>query len=158
MKKIVSSSRIDCEWPICQEQEKNYEEYQSHFENVWALFEKHGGPFDLFILCDGRSRKARRFMEDAVVGKPHVSEFWVLYAGNGKNGMSERKVALSAANRETLNVVLPCARTALPVQERSSFNATGEDSTHFSSSTGVPVLTPSAMAKVTPADKQAILG
>ena len=115
------------------------------------------GPFDILICCDGRSRKARRKIEDAMASRRHVVETWLIYSGESKLNQG-RKVTFGADNREVIRIALPCPRTSLTVKERASFNACGEATTHWGTYTGVQPMSFRQMPKVNPDDKSAILG
>ena len=110
-------------------------------EGAIQFFDLVKKPFDVLILCDGRDRQARRKLEDAIESMPHVCEFWVVYAGNGKVSGAGRNVSFAASNRETIYVALPVARTSVAKEDREQFNACGETSTHYTSYSGVPPLT-----------------
>ena len=100
-------------------------EYKTMFE--WML--SKASPFDTLILCDGRSRKARRIIEDALAARPHVVETWVIFKG-GTSKMAGRSVTFASSNQEVIMIALPCARTSLTVKERASYNACGEERAH----------------------------
>ena len=121
------------------------------------FLQSQAGPFDILICCDGRSRKARRKIEDALASRRHVVETWLIYSGDSKLNQG-RRVSFAADNREVIMIALPCPRTSLAVKERASYNACGEDTTHWGTYTGVQPMSLRQMPKVNPDDKSAILG
>lgn len=123
----------------------------------WMLEQK--GASDILIFADGRSRKARRVLEDALEKRQHVVEFWVLYSGGSSRICPGRNVSFGAANKEVILVALPCPRTQLRVKRREElFAACGEASTHWSCYSNVPGLPLKQMAKVAKSDKEAFFG
>lgn len=97
-------------------------------------------------------------MEDALSDRPHVVENRLIFGGGSGRVCPGRNVSFAAMNREVILIAFPCARTNLSVKDREVFNACGEASTHratYTSACGLPL---KRMAKVSPADKQAILG
>ena len=115
------------------------------------------GPFDILIFCDGRSRKARRVIEDALESRRHVVEAWLIFTGASKIYRS-RNVTFASDTREVIMIALPCPRTQLTVKERAAYNACGEATTHYGTYTGVQAVTLRNMPKVSAQDKCAILG
>ena len=72
-------------------------------------------------------KKPLAVLEDAIEAMPDVSEFWVVYAGNGKVSGVGRNVPFAASHRETiLFVAPPVARTSVAKEDRDQFNAYGE--------------------------------
>ena len=84
------------------------------------------GPFGVLILCDGRSRKARRMIEDALAARAHVVETWVIFSG-GTSRMGGRSVTFASSNQEVITIALPCACTTLAVKEHAAYNTCGEE-------------------------------
>ena len=120
---------------------------------AWMLEQK--GLADILVFCDGRSRRARRILEESLKDRPHVVEFWVIFSGGTSRICPGRDVSFGAANREVILVALPCPRTQLRVKKRDAFKACGESTTHFSCYSNVPGLPLKQMAKVSPSDKEA---
>ena len=52
-----------------------------HADAIIEFMLSQQGKFDILIFCDGRSRKARRKIEDAIANRKHVVESWVIYDG-----------------------------------------------------------------------------
>ena len=119
----------------------------------WMLSQR--GPSDVLVFADGRSRKARRVLEEALKDRAHVVEFWVIFGGGTSRVCPGRDVTFGAANREAILVALPCPKTQLRVKKRDAFKACGEISTHWTCYSNVPGLPLKQMAKVKPSDKQA---
>lgn len=119
----------------------------------WMLTQR--GPFDILVFADGRSRRARRVIEEALKDRAHVVEFWVIFGGGSSRVCPGRDVTFGAANREVILVALPCPKTQLRVKKREAFKACGETSTHWTCYTNVPGLQLKQMAKVQPDDKRA---
>ena len=112
-------------------------------------------PYDLLIACDGRSRKSRRVIEDALVNRAHSVEMWIVYSSAPKK-VGGRCVSLAANNKEAITVCLPCPRTQLTVKDRECFNACGETTTHERTYSGVSMCSVLSMPKVSKEDKEAI--
>lgn len=93
------------------------------------------GPADFCFAFDGRSRAARRTIEDAFSKCKHTQEMWVVYRLPDK---VPRKVCFASEAREAAMVRLPCARVRLHTKPREAFVAAGEQSTHDTTWTAVP--------------------
>lgn len=119
----------------------------------WMLAQR--GPFDVLVFADGRSRRARRVLEEALKDRAHVVEFWVIFGGGSSRVCPGRDVSFGAANREVILVALPCPKTQFRVKRRDAFKACGETSTHWTCYSDVPGLPLKQMAKVQVADKRA---
>jgi hypothetical protein len=108
------------------------------------------------LFCDGRSKSFRRNLEDFCERRcTHVSEMWVVYKPTARCG---RRVSFASDNREVCLLVSPVPRTQLKAKPRVSKagNASGEDSTHCSTYTGVDPLPWRAQPLISTSDKAAI--
>ena len=124
-------------------------------EPVLSFFSAQNGPHDATVVFDGRSRECRKQLETIMETRRHFSELWFVYASSKRLG---RKVCFASDNRETAFLSLPVSRTQLAVQNRDTFNQTGDTTTHESSYTGIPQLPWGACPKLHTENKRAILG
>ena len=128
---------------------------------VFDFLKMQAKPFDFLFVFDGRSRPARRKVEDLLDQRSHVSECWIIYNGLQKARPMKKKcrrVALSALNREVMYVALPFSRTSLPLRDRDVFNASGELSTYNTTYSGVPMRDVRSLPLISPEDKTKIMG
>ena len=63
---------------------------------------------DVLVMFDGRSREARRHIEDVVADKPYAFESWVVYKPTVR--ATGRRVSFASDNREVAWILLPCSR------------------------------------------------
>lgn len=84
----------------------------------WMLTK--AGPFDMLILGDGCSCKARRIIEDALGSRAHVVETWLIY-NSGTSKLAGRSVTLAPTNQEVIIVSLSLSHA--PAQRCQSKSA-----------------------------------
>ena len=130
------------------------------FEARLAYMSSRSGPVDVCFLFDGRSRNARRAVEDHFSkGKAALEETWIVYASTGSGGSGEgrsRKVSLASSTKKVMYCKLPVARVRLTTKPRQKFTAVGEDSTFHTTITGVPLARPTSLPRLSIDDKKAI--
>ena len=105
-------------------------------EVCFAFMKTQTAPGAVIILCDGRSIACRRACEDASQNMRHVHEAWVVYKPTKRLG---RRVAYGADNRDTIIVSMPVASTYMKTTDRPEFQGAGEETTHETTYTGVPL-------------------
>jgi hypothetical protein len=120
------------------------------------------GVGDVLCFMDGRSKAWRRKIEDMMESgnARNAAEVWIIYkSSDGKNMVSKRKSCFASDNREVAMLSMPLSRNHLPVKPRTdSCRSAGEDSTYFTTYTGVEPLVWSAMQLVSSTDKEKIFG
>jgi hypothetical protein len=130
------------------------------FDARLAYLSSRSGPVDVCFLFDGRSRNARRTVEDHFDKvKVVLEETWIVYASTGSGGSGvgrSRKVCLASSTKEVMYCKLPVARVRLTTKPRQKFTAVGEDSTFHTTITGVPLARPSSLPRLSIDDKKAI--
>ena len=112
-----------------------------------------------FVFCfDGRSREARRRLEDSFEkARKATEEVWIVYSGKSSApGSRSRKVCMAANKKEALLLKLPCARVRLNTKSRELFNAAGESSTHDSTWTAVPAMSVTQLPRMPVVEKRKI--
>ena len=117
------------------------------------------GPTDFCFMFDGRSRQARRQVEDKAEEKRvTLEEAWIVYTdSSSEHGVSSRrKVCLSSRTKEVMYCKLPVARVKVATKPRQEFSAAGEDSTHHTTFTGVPLPGTTSLPRISFSDKQLI--
>ena len=122
------------------------------------------GSTDVLMCFDGICRKNRRAIEDAILKLPASSEIFITYK-KSPSQWCERKHVFSSRNTEVGYFCMPVSRTKLSMSsDRSSgssggqeFNGAGEDSTHFTTYTGVNLVSRSALPLITENEKKAIM-
>ena len=146
---------------------------QEHDAQPWSVFAcpkgpavdarlsflaSRSGPVDFCFMFDGRSRSARRMIEDSFEKvKTGLEETWIVYSGvDGPAGARSRKVCLASSTKEVMYCKLPVARVRLATKPRHEFAAVGEDSTFHTTFTGVPLLRASSLPRISVDDKKAI--
>jgi len=109
---------------------------------------------DVTMAFDGLSRHARRLMEDTVGKLPTATEVSFTYA-KAPNAWCQRRNFFGSKNMEVAQIAMPSQRTRITVKERdaSTFNGAGEDSTHFTTYTGIPTLARNHLALIDSAEK-----
>ena len=109
---------------------------------------------DVTMAFDGLSRCARRAMEDTVGALPTATEVSLTYT-KAPNAWCQRRNFFGSKTLEVAQIAMPCQRTRITVKERDSntFNAAGEDSTHFTTYTGIPHLSRTRLALIDSAEK-----
>jgi hypothetical protein len=118
---------------------------------------------DVVLLFDGRSRAARKVMEQfevrlAAPGAP--IEIWIVYKEPSKEEdprVPRRQSSFARINREVALVAVP-ARGNAKVQPRAEFNACGETSSASTTYTGVDLRRFCELPRMDVTTKSAILG
>lgn len=123
-----------------------------------SFLASRSGPVDFCFMFDGRSRPARRMIEDTFEkAKLGLEETWIVYSGvDGPAGARSRKVCLASSTKEVMYCKLPVARVRLTTKPRNEFAAVGEDSTFHTTFTGVPLPKASSLPRISLDDKKAI--
>ena len=122
--------------------------------------EKSDGDTDIAMAFDGLSRTARRSMEDIVGQMSSAAEVSLTYT-KAPNCWCMRRNFFGSKNMEVAYIAMPANRTRLTVGERQgsdSFSGAGEDSTHYTTYTGVPHLLRNRLALIDAAEKAKIIG
>ena len=122
------------------------------------------GTSDISMGFDGINRKSRRLLEDAIMKLPASAEIFVTYQ-RPPSHWAERKHFFASKNTEVGYMALPTSRGKLSCKPRESsgshgtgdsFSGAGEDSSHFTTYTGVPTLSRNHLAFISEEDKSAI--
>lgn len=122
------------------------------------------GESTICLLADGRSKKVRRVFEDLVdehqTDEQKHLEGHILYGTPSKKDMrfQKRKTFGGMSNLEKLSGVLPVPRVRMASKGRSHFSACGENSTHATSYTNVPIRDFERLSKLSIQDKESIVG
>ena len=115
------------------------------------------GSTDFVFFFDGRSRQARRLVEDKAHEKTvTLEEAWIVYKDIEPAAKRQRKVCLSSRTKEVMYCRLPVARVKVATKPRTEFSAVGEDSTHHTTFTGVPLPATVSLARISYQDKKLI--
>ena len=129
----------------------------------WGVSAQGGSTVCLFT--DGRSKKVRRVLEDLVeehqTDEQKQLEGCILYgAPRGKDVRFHKrnKTFGALANLEKLLGVLPVPKVRMISKERDHFGACGENSTHASSYTNVPIREVARLSRLSLLDKESITG
>ena len=133
---------------------------EKDFGDILKFMKEQRGDTDIVMAFDGLSRSGRRFLEDSIGEMPSAAEIALTYA-KAPNAWCMRRNFFGSRNMEVGYVVMPINRTKITVKERQddhSFNGAGEDSTHYTTYTGIPHLQRSRLALIANAEKDIILG
>ncbi len=112
--------------------------------------------FDVALAFDGTMRRVRRQLEDQFLAMPGAAEFAIVY-DRAPNSIFQRRNFMSHRNIEMGYVKMPISRTKVAVKDRADgFGASGETSSTFTSYSGVKGIPRTALAMISPADKEKI--
>ena len=115
-------------------------------------------PGDVILAFDGCcGTKVRRDLEDALVNLPCTAEIFVVYDKSWNDWLYGRKHFMTSKNTEVGYVTCAGNRSKLKVQERAGVVAkAGEESSHWTSYTGVTMPSRSSLAQMNVDDKAQI--
>ena len=114
------------------------------------------GPSDVIVAWDGGMRSARRSLEDGLAHLPATAEVFIVYK-NAWNSWIKRKAFLGSDTREVGYITVPQNRTKHAVQVREDeFKGAGEESSHWTTYSGVVPAARRSLARVSLDDKAAI--
>ena len=134
---------------------------EKDFGDILKFISGQRGSTDVIMAFDGLSRTARRAMDTAVGDMPGAAEVSLTFT-KAPNSWCMRKNFFSSKNMEIGYIAMPTNRTKISVKERSgddgSFSGAGEDSTHYTTYTGIPVVPRHRLPLINDADKVAIVG
>ena len=107
---------------------------------------------DVIMVWDGCQRKSRRTLEDSIGSMPAAAEVFVTYTSSW-NAWVKKKYVLGSENKECGYIRFPQTRTKQGVKKRSSGNAAGEATSHWTTITGLVPPHRLNLPRVSPADK-----
>ena len=116
------------------------------------------GPYDVVMTFDGLNRSCRHKMEEAVLHLPASAEVFLVF-DKQPTSWCARKHLLGSRNTEVGYIALPTSRTKLSVQPREgdmSFCGAGEDTSHFTSYTGIPMIGRNRLALIQAEQKRTV--
>ena len=115
---------------------------------------QRSGAGSVLMAFDGCCREARVELSKL----PNASEMFIVYRSSW-NSWSQRHSFLSSSNCELGYVCLPVSRQRMLCKERpTGFNAAGENSSHYTSMTGVEISPRTRLPRVGVEDKAKIFG
>ena len=129
-----------------------------HFADILQYLTSQRGSTDVLLAFDGRNRVGRRQIEDALLHLPSSSEIFLTYDSTPSSWCS-RKHPFSCRNTEIGYVVLPTSRTKISLRPRpagTAGSAAGEDTSSFTSYTGIPMVPRNRLPLMSPEEKQKI--
>ena len=129
-----------------------------HFADMLQYLTSQRGSADVLLAFDGGNRACRRKMEDAILQLPASSEIFLTYDSTPSSWCS-RKHPFSSRNTEIGYVVLPTSRTKISVRPRplgQPGSAAGEDTSSFTSYTGIPMVRRNRLPLMSPEEKRNI--
>ncbi|CAE7679601.1 Cdkl4 [Symbiodinium sp. CCMP2592] len=121
----------------------------------WVL--KQSQPGDIKVVFDGRSRKARKHLEQEVAKSTmgaNAVELSIIYSGKHPYRMRTREVAFGSRPLEIGFMLTVFSRSKMQVRERKTFAGAGEESTFCTTYTGVSW--PASLPMIDAQDKQRI--
>ncbi|CAE7339993.1 unnamed protein product, partial [Symbiodinium sp. CCMP2592] len=127
--------------------------FESRLE--WVL--KQSQPGDIIVVFDGRSRKARKHLEQEVAKSTmgaNAVELSIIYSGKRPYRMRTREVAFGSRPLEIGFMLTVFSRSKMQVRERKTFAGAGEESTFCTTYTGVSW--PASLPMIDAQDKQRI--
>ena len=130
------------------------------FGDIIKFIASQNGPTDVRMAFDGLSRSARKIIDEGVGELSGAAEVSLTYT-KAPNAWCMRKNFFGSKNMEIGYVAMPTNRTKISVKERNDdagFNAAGEDSTHYTTYTGIPVNARHRLALIARSEKVAIIG
>ena len=107
---------------------------------------------DVLMVWDGCQRKARRSLEDSIGSMPAAAEVFITYTTSW-NAWVKKKYVLGSENKECGYIRFPQTRTKQGVKKRSSGNAAGEATSHWTTITGLAPPPRLNLPRISPADK-----
>ena len=128
------------------------------FRDMLQYLTSQRGSTDVLLAFDGCNRACRRQLEDAILQLPSSSEIFLTYDSTPSSWCS-RKHPFSSRNTEVGYVVLPASRTKISVRQRpagTAGTAAGEDTSSFTSYTGIPMVPRNRLPLMSPEEKQKI--
>ena len=126
-----------------------------HFPDLLQCLTSQRGPADVLLAFDGGNRTCRRKMEDAILPMPSSSEIFLTFDSPPSSWCS-RKHPFSSRNTEVGYVVLPTSRTKISVRPRPAGgvgSAAGEDTSSFTSYTGITMVRRNRLKLISPEEK-----
>ena len=115
---------------------------------------QRSGAGNVLLGFDGCCRESREEFNKL----PEAQEMFIVYSSSW-NSWSNRQCFLSSSNCELGYVCLPVSRQRLVCKERpAGFNAAGEDTSHFTSMTGVGVTARTRLPRISVDDKAKVFG
>ena len=129
------------------------------FGDILKFISKQRGDADVAIAFDGLSRQARRAIEDSVGALPAASEVSLTFM-KAPNSWCLRRNFFGSKTLEVGHIAMPSNKTRFTVKDRGSdgFSGAGEDSTHFTTYTGIPHIPRNHLALIAPKEKVQIDG
>ena len=134
-------------------------EAPAHFSEMLKFVCAQRSNIDVVMAFDGINRKNRRVCEDAVSKLPVNAEIFITYQ-KPPSHWCQRKHVFASRNTEVGWYGLPVAKNKIACKDRQSdddFSAAGEDSSHYTTYTGVPVVPRTALPLITEADKKIVV-
>ena len=129
-----------------------------YLSELLSYLTSHRGPTDVLLAFDGCNRACRRQMEDHVMKLPASAELFLVYE-NMPCSWCARKHPFSSRNTEVGYIALPASRGKICVRSRpegSAGSAAGEDTSYFTSYTGIPMPHRNKLPLMNPEEKQKI--
>lgn len=122
-------------------------------EAVLAFLGDYGrGNSDVIMVWDGCQRKTRRTLEDKIGSMSSTAEVFIIYTLSW-NAWIKKKYLLGSENKECGYIRFPVQRTKQGVKKRAAGNAAGEESSHWTTITGVEPLSRLSLPRISPEDK-----
>ena len=107
---------------------------------------------DVIMVWDGCQRKSRRSLEDSIGSMPAAAEVFITYTSSW-NAWVKKKYVLGSENKECGYIRFPQTRTKQGVKKRSSGNAAGEETSHWTTITGLVPPPRLNLPRISPVDK-----
>ena len=116
------------------------------------LKEVGSGSNDVVMVWDGCLRKTRRSLEDSIGCMPAAAEVFITYTSSW-NAWIKKKYLLGSENKECGYIRVPEARTRQGVKKRSTGNAAGEETSHWTTITGLHPPSRLSLPRISAEDK-----
>ena len=150
---------------LCETQKQPWREISDpgdkDFGDIFKFMSMQRGSADVTAAFDGLSRVARKAMDAAVGELPGAAEVSLTYT-RAPHAWCRRKNFFGSKNMEIGYVAMPTSRAKISVKDRgqedASFNAAGEDSTHYTTYTGIPTMPRHRLALINDGEKVNIVG
>ena len=111
------------------------------------------GPVDVVLGWDGCSRgTVRRHLEDTIGAMNCSAEVAVIYKSSW-NSWVKKKYLFASENKETGYVAMPVSRGKMGVQKSVGESGSSEDSSHWTTLSGVALPNRASLARIVPEDK-----
>ncbi len=107
---------------------------------------------DVIMVWDGCQRRARRSLEDSIGAMSAAAEVIITYTSSW-NAWVKKKYVLGSENKECGYIRFPQTRTKQGVKKRSSGNAAGEATSHWTTITGLVPPPRQNLPRISPEDK-----